>query len=36
MATYLITHDVDDVEHWWTSPKRKEVLGALGIGAHLP
>ena len=22
MATYLITHEVDDVEHWWNSPKR--------------
>ena len=31
MATYLITHDVDDVEHWWTSPKREEVFGPLGI-----
>jgi hypothetical protein len=31
MATYLITHQVDDVEHWWTSPKRDEVFGPLGI-----
>jgi hypothetical protein len=31
MATYLITHDVDDVEQWWTSPKREEVFGPLGI-----
>ena len=31
MATYLITHEVDDVEHWWTSPKRAEVFGPLGI-----
>jgi hypothetical protein len=31
MATYLITHEVDDVEHWWNSPKRKEVFGPLGI-----
>jgi hypothetical protein len=31
MATYLITHEVDDVDHWWTSPKRAEVFGPLGI-----
>jgi hypothetical protein len=31
MATYLITHDVDDVEHWMNSPKREEVFGPLGI-----
>lgn len=31
MATYLITHEVDDVEHWWNSPKRDEVFGPLGI-----
>jgi len=31
MATYVITHDVDDVEHWLTSPKREEVFGSMGI-----
>ncbi len=31
MATYLITHEVDDVERWWTSPKREEVFGPLGV-----
>lgn len=31
MATHLITHEVDDVEHWWTSPKRDEVFGPRGI-----
>ena len=31
MATYLITHEVDDVDHWLTSPKRAEVFGPLGI-----
>ena len=31
MPTYLITHEVDDVDHWWTSPKRDEVFGPLGI-----
>jgi hypothetical protein len=31
MATYLITHEVDDVDHWASSPKREEVFGPLGI-----
>lgn len=31
MATYLITHEVDDVDHWWSSPRRDEVFGPLGI-----
>ena len=31
MATYLITHEVDDVDHWSNSPKRAEVFGPLGI-----
>ena len=31
MATYVITHEVDDVEHWVNSPKREEVFGSLGI-----
>lgn len=31
MPTYLITHEVDDVDHWWSSPKRAEVFGPLGI-----
>jgi hypothetical protein len=31
MATYLITHEVDDVDHWWSSPRREEVFGPLGI-----
>ena len=31
MATYVITHEVDDVEHWLTSPKREEVFGPMGI-----
>ena len=31
MATYVITHEVDDVEHWLSSPKREEVFGPLGI-----
>lgn len=31
MATYLITHEVDDVEAWKASPKREEVFGRMGI-----
>lgn len=31
MATYLITHEVDDVEAWMASPKREEVFGPIGI-----
>jgi hypothetical protein len=29
MATYVITHEVDDVEHWLSSPKREEVFGPI-------
>jgi hypothetical protein len=31
MATYVITHEVDDVEHWLRSPKREEVFRPMGI-----
>ena len=31
MATLLITHDVDDVDHWLASPTREEYFGPLGI-----
>lgn len=34
MATYLITHEVEDVEHWWNSPKRAEAFGSLGIAVR--
>lgn len=34
MATYLVFHEVDDVEHWLSSPKREEVFGPLGITAR--
>jgi hypothetical protein len=30
VAAYVITHDVDDVEPWLSSPKRKEVFGPMG------
>ena len=34
MATYVITHEVDDVEHWLNSPTREEVFGPMGISVR--
>jgi hypothetical protein len=34
MATYLAFHEVDDVDHWLSSPRREEVFGPLGITAR--
>lgn len=31
MATYVITHEVDDVDRWWSSSKRAEVFEPHGI-----
>ena len=31
MPTVLATHEVDDVDHWLSSPKRAEIFGPLGI-----
>ena len=31
MATYLIFHEVDDVDHWLTATTREEVFGPMGI-----
>ena len=31
MATYVITHEVNDVEKWLSSPKRAEALGTIGV-----
>jgi hypothetical protein len=31
VATYLITHEVEDVDAWKASPKREEVFGPMGI-----
>jgi hypothetical protein len=31
MATYLAFHEVDDVEHWFTSGKREEFFSPHGI-----
>jgi hypothetical protein len=29
MPKVITTHEVDDVAHWLTSPKREEVFGAV-------
>jgi hypothetical protein len=34
MTTLLITHDVDDVEHWLASTRREEFFGPRGITAR--
>jgi hypothetical protein len=34
MRTVMIFHEVDDVDHWLESPKRREVFGPLGITAR--
>jgi hypothetical protein len=34
MATFLVLHEVDDVEHWLRSPRREEVFGPLGFTAR--
>jgi hypothetical protein len=31
MPALLIVHDVDDVDHWLKSPKRKELMGPRGF-----
>ena len=31
MATLLVFHEVDDVDHWLKSPKREEFFGPLGV-----
>ena len=31
MPTVIVHHDVDDTDHWLTSPKREEFFGPLGI-----
>jgi hypothetical protein len=31
MTTLMIFHEVDDVEHWLSSPKREEIFGPVGI-----
>jgi hypothetical protein len=34
MSTYVITHEVDDVDHWLSSPKREEVFGPMGVSVR--
>jgi hypothetical protein len=34
MPTYVITHEVDDVEHWLGSEKRAEAFGKLDISVR--
>lgn len=31
MSTVMITHEVEDVDHWVSSPKRGELFPALGV-----
>jgi hypothetical protein len=31
VATVIVFHEVEDVDHWLGSPKRKEVFGPLGV-----
>ena len=34
MATLVVFHEVDDVDHWAASPKRDEFFGPMGITAR--
>jgi hypothetical protein len=34
MPTLLVFHEVDDVDQWLASPKRKEFFGPLGMTAR--
>ena len=34
MATLLVFHEVDDVDHWLASPRRDEFFGPIGITAR--
>jgi hypothetical protein len=31
LPTVIATHDVKDVAHWLSSPKREEVFGPIGV-----
>lgn len=31
MPTVLAVHEVDDVDHWLSSPKREELFGPAGV-----
>ncbi len=34
MTTVMIFHEVDDVPHWLSSPKREEAFGPMGISVQ--
>jgi hypothetical protein len=34
VVTLMILHDVDDVDHWLSSPRRMELFGPLGMSAR--
>ena len=34
MPALLITHDVDDVDRWLTSPRRQELMGPRGFSVR--
>jgi len=34
VATYLAFHEVDDVEHWLSSPNERKIFGPMGITAR--
>jgi hypothetical protein len=34
VPTLLVFHDVDDVNRWLSSPRRREVFGPLGVTAR--
>jgi hypothetical protein len=34
MPTVLAFHEVDDVDHWVSSPKRAEVFGTAGVSVR--
>jgi hypothetical protein len=35
MATYIAIHEVDDIDHWASSPKRSEVFGKIGVSHRI-
>jgi hypothetical protein len=34
VPTIMVFHEVDDVDHWLSSPKREEIFGPMGITAR--
>lgn len=35
MATYVISHEVEDVERWKSMPTREEVFGPIGVTVRI-